>query len=229
MTSRRTRARPDSARAQPCQRGGPVSALENLEFRMGEVLGYLGGPRQNRAVGHDGDALDLAVVVANEAHVLDDRAQAVPSGKGGCLEQHRHNLIPGLVETVRGYAGHELTVLTEVTRARANALSAASPDTRLEAETQVGQSITSLLTVVERYPELQASVHFRDLRVELADAENRITAARRFFNLAIDEFNATLRQFPGNVIGAAVRLSRRKHFDLGIERVLLDEPVAIRF
>ena len=164
----------------------------------------------------------------NRLMALDERCETAFADVDVQLK-HRHNLIPGLVETVRGYAGHELTVLTEVTRARANALSAANPDTRLEAETQVGQSITSLLTVVERYPELQASAHFRDLRVELADAENRITAARRFFNLAIDEFNATLRQFPGNVIGAAVRLSRRKHFDLGIERVLLDEPVAIRF
>ena len=77
--------------------------------------------------------------------------------------------------------------------------------------------------------DLQASGHFRDLRTELSDAENRITAARRFYNLAVDEFNATLRQFPGNVIGAAGRLGRRKAYDLGIERVLLDEPVAIKF
>jgi LemA protein len=173
-------------------------------------------------------AVALAWWTHNRLMALDERCATAFADVDVQLK-HRHNLIPGLVETVRGYAGHELTVLTEVTRARANALSAANPDTRLEAETQVGQSITSLLTVVERYPELQASVHFRDLRVELADAENRITAARRFFNLAIDEFNATLRQFPGNVIGAAVRLSRRKHFDLGIERVLLDEAVAIRF
>jgi LemA protein len=143
--------------------------------------------------------------------------------------KHRHNLIPGLVETVRGVVGHELAVLTEVTRARASALKASGPEMRLEAETQVGQSLNSLLTVVERYPDLQASAHFRDLRMELVDAENRITAARRFYNLAVDEFNATLRQFPGNVIGAAGRLDRRKPFDLGVERMLIDEPAPIRF
>ena len=143
--------------------------------------------------------------------------------------KHRHSLIPGLVEAVRGFVGHEFAVLTEVTKARAGALRAAGPEVRLEAETQVGQSISSLLSVVERYPELQTSAHFRDLRKELADAENRITASRRFYNLAVDEFNATLRQFPGNAIGAAVRLGRRKPFDLGVERVLIDEPVAIRF
>lgn len=143
--------------------------------------------------------------------------------------KHRHSLIPGLVETVRGFVGHEAAVLTEVTRARASALRAGGPETRLEAETQVGQSINSLLSVVERYPDLQASAHFRELRRDLADAENRITAARRFHNLAVDEFNATLRQFPGNLIGAAGRLGRRKPFDLGVERVLLDEPVPVRF
>jgi len=143
--------------------------------------------------------------------------------------KHRHNLIPSLVETVRGFVGHEFAVLTEVTKARASALGATRPETRLEAETQVGQTISSLLTVVERYPDLQTSSHFRDLRVELTDAENRITASRRFYNLAVDEFNATLRQFPGNLIGSAVRLGRRKPFDLGVERILLDEPVSIRF
>ena len=143
--------------------------------------------------------------------------------------KHRHSLIPNLVETVRGYAAHERVVLTEVTQARANALRTAGAETRLEAETQVGQSIQSLLSVVERYPEIQASSHFRELRAELTDAENRITAARRFFNLAVNEYNATLRQFPGNLVGAALRLGRREPFDRGIERILLDEPVAVRF
>ncbi len=143
--------------------------------------------------------------------------------------KHRHNLIPGLVETVRGYAGHERAVLEEVTRARAGALQASGPDMRLNAETQLGQSINSVLSMVEKYPELQASGHFRELRMELTGAENRITAARRFYNLAVEEYNAKLRQFPANVIGARLRLSRRKPFDIGIERVLLDEPVAIKF
>jgi LemA protein len=164
----------------------------------------------------------------NRLAALDERCDTAFADVDVQLK-HRHSLIPGLVETVRGYAGHELTVLTEVTRARSSALRASGPDTRLEAETQVGQSINSLMNVVERYPDLQASGHFKELRLELTDAENRITAARRFYNLAVDEFNATLRQFPGNVIGAAVRIGRRRPFDLGIERVLIDEPVAIRF
>lgn len=163
----------------------------------------------------------------NRLMALDERCNTAFADVDVLLK-HRHNLIPGLVETVRSFVGHELAVLTEVTRARSDALSANRPEMRLDAEAQVGRSITSLLTLVESYPELQASSHFRDLRAELSDAEHRITAARRFYNLTVDEFNATLRQFPGNVIGAAGRLSRRKHFDLGIERVLIDEPALIR-
>jgi LemA protein len=176
--------------------------------------------------------IGLAVVLGwstyNRLMALDERCNSASADIDVQLK-HRHSLIPGLIETVRGFAGHELTVLTEVTQARANALSARGPEMRLEAEAQFGQSLNTLLSVVESYPDIQASSHFRDLRVELADAENRISAARRFYNLAVSEFNATLRQFPGNVIGGAVRLSNRKPFDLGIERVLMDEPIAIKF
>ena len=179
-----------------------------------------------------GGSLALAVTMGwssyNRLVALDERCDTAFADIDVQLK-HRHNLIPGLIETVRGFAGHEHTILTEVTQARASALRASGPEMRLEAEAQVGQSLNTLLTVVERYPEIQASSHFRELRMELTDAENRITAARRFYNLAVDEFNATLRQFPGNLIGAAGRLGRRRPFDLGIERVLLDEPVAIRF
>ena len=143
--------------------------------------------------------------------------------------KRRHDLIPNLVETVRGFAGHEREVLTEVTRARASALQASAPDMRLNAEAQLGQSINQVISVAERYPELHASAHFRELRSELTDADNRIAAARRFYNLAVDEYNATLRQFPGSLIGGARRLDRRKPFDIGIERVLMDEPIAIKF
>ncbi len=170
----------------------------------------------------------LAWSTHNRLMALDERCNTAFADVDVQLK-HRHNLIPGLVETVRGFAGHERGILTEVAQARANALRATDPEVRLEAETQVGQCIHSLMSVVEKYPEIQASSHFRELRMELTDAESRITAARRFYNLAVDEFNATLRQFPGNLVGAAMRLGRRKAFDLGSERVLIDEPAAFRF
>lgn len=143
--------------------------------------------------------------------------------------KHRHNLIPGLIETVRGFATHESEAINKVTQARAAALKASSPATRLEAEQQLGQSINAMLSVAEAYPELKASGHFRDLAAQLADTENRVTASRRFYNLAVEEYNTSIRQFPGSQIAQRRRLSTRRPFDLGIERVLLDEPVAVNF
>lgn len=143
--------------------------------------------------------------------------------------KHRHSLIPGLIETVRGFASHELAILNEVTYARAKALTTHAPELRLDAELQVDQTLSTLLSIVGQYPEIQASSHFHSLRLELSDAENRIAAARRFYNLSVDEFNATLRQFPGNRIAVVARLARRRPFDLGVERILLDEPVAVQF
>ena len=143
--------------------------------------------------------------------------------------KHRHNLIPGLVETVRGVASHERDILMGITQARAEAMRASAPDVRLEAENNISQQINALMTMAERYPELEASSHFADLRAELVAAENRITASRRFYNLAVGEYDATLRQFPGNVVGKARRMSVRLPFDLGFERVLIDEPAAFKF
>lgn len=143
--------------------------------------------------------------------------------------KHRHNLIPPLVETVRGYAKHESEILLGVTEARAEALRAASPDQRLSAEQNLTQNINALVGMAERYPELKASSHFADLRKELVDAENRITASRRFYNLAVEEYGTTLRQFPGAYIGRLFKMNTRMPFDLGIERVLIDEPLAIKF
>ena len=143
--------------------------------------------------------------------------------------KHRHNIIPDLVETVRGYAKHESEVLTAVTEARASAVRADSPEMKLEAKTQLGQQVNSVLQIAERYPELKASPHFRDLQQQLTDAENRATASRRFYNLATDEYNSAIKQFPGNRIAHYCRLCERRRFARGIERVLIDEPVAIRF
>ena len=143
--------------------------------------------------------------------------------------KHRHNLIPPLVETVRGFAKHESDILMGVTEARAEALKASSPEVRLSAENNLTQNINALMGMAERYPELKASTHFSELRRELVDAENRITASRRFYNLAVEEYGTTLRQFPGSYIGRLFKMNVRMPFDLGIERVLIDEPLSIKF
>lgn len=170
----------------------------------------------------------IAFTTHNRLIALDQRCDTA-FGDIDVHLKHRHNLIPPLVETVRGFAKHENDILLGVTQARAEALQAASPDMRLSAEKKLTQNITALIGMAERYPELKASTHFSDLRRELVDAENRITASRRFYNLAVEEYDTTLRQFPGSTIGRLSKLNMRMPFDLGIERVLIDEPLAIKF
>ena len=170
----------------------------------------------------------IGLATHNRLVALDQRCETAFADVDVHLK-HRQNLIPALVETVRGFANHESEILLGVTQARTAALQAVSPEMRLEAEKNLTQNINALIGVAERYPELQASSHFSDLRRELVDAENRITASRRFYNLAVGEYGATLRQFPGSTIARLFKMNVRMPFDLGIERVLIDEPVAIKF
>ena len=170
----------------------------------------------------------IGLATHNRLVALDQRCETAFADVDVHLK-HRQNLIPALVETVRGFARHETDILLGVTQARTAALQAVSPEMRLEAEKNLTQNINALIGVAERYPELQASSHFSDLRRELVDAENRITASRRFYNLAVGEYGATLRQFPGSTIARLFKMNVRMPFDLGIERVLIDEPLAIKF
>jgi LemA protein len=170
----------------------------------------------------------IAFATHNRLVALDQRCETA-FGDVDVHLKHRHNLIPPLVETVRGFAKHESDILLHVIEARADAVQAASPDMRLSAEQNLTQNINALIGMAERYPELKASTHFADLRRELVDAENRITASRRFYNLAVEEYSTTLRQFPGSHIGRLFKMNVRTRFDLGIERVLIDEPLAIKF
>lgn len=170
----------------------------------------------------------LAFATYNRLVALDQRCSTAFADIDVHLK-HRQNLIPGLVETVRGFATHENQILLGITNARAEALAAIAPEARLTAEKKLTQNINALIGVAERYPELKASGHFTGLREELVASENRITASRRFYNLAVGEYDATLRQFPGSVVARYRKLSPRVPFDLGIERVLIDEPLAIKF
>jgi LemA protein len=170
----------------------------------------------------------IAFATHNRLVALDQRCETA-FGDVDVHLKHRHNLIPPLVETVRGFAKHESDILQSVTEARVEALQAASPEMRLSAEHNLTQNINALIGMAERYPELKASTHFSDLRRELVDAENRVTASRRFYNLAVEEYGTTLRQFPGSYIGRLFKMNVRMRFDLGIERVLIDEPLAIKF
>ena len=145
------------------------------------------------------------------------------------LLKHRHSVIPGLVESVKAFVSHERELMLAVIQARADAIKAMTPELKLKAEKNVTQTVNALISACDRNPELKASDHFREFRADLKDVENRITASRRFYNLAVDEFNATLPQFPGSLTSRLARVTRRQHFDLGVERVLLDEPAMIKF
>ncbi|WP_289015705.1 LemA family protein [uncultured Methylobacterium sp.] len=170
----------------------------------------------------------IVVTTRNRLVALDQRCETAYADIDAHLK-HRQNLIPGLVETVRGFTKHEHDVLLGVTEARTAALNAIRPEARLEAEKNLSQTINTLIGTAERYPELRASSHFAALRDEFVAAENRITASRRFYNLAVGEYGATLRQFPGSLIARLWKMQLRKPFDLGIERVLIDEPAAFKF
>ncbi|MGL4404487.1 MAG: LemA family protein [Notoacmeibacter sp.] len=170
----------------------------------------------------------FAIKSHNRLMALDERCNTAFADIDVLLK-HRHSLIPGLVESVKAYVSHERELMLAVIAARAEAIKAMTPELKLKAEKNVTQTVNALISACDRNPELKASDHFREFRADLKDVENRVTASRRFYNLAVDEFNATVRQFPGSVIGAASRLARRQHFDLGTERVLLDEAVAFKF
>ena len=170
----------------------------------------------------------IVVATRNRLVALDQRCETAYADIDAHLK-HQQNLIPGLVETVQGFTKHEHEVLLGVTQARTAVLAAIQPEARLEAEKNLTQTINALIGAAEHYPELKASGHFTALRDEFVCAENRITASRWFYNLAVGEYGATLRQFPGSLVARLWKMQRRKPFDLGIERVLIDEPVAFKF
>ncbi|MFN3728045.1 MAG: LemA family protein [Allosphingosinicella sp.] len=165
----------------------------------------------------------------NRLSALDNRCTTADADIDAQMK-HRHNLIPGLVETVRGYLGHEHKVLLAVTKANAAALQASSRQMRFEAETQLGNSITSLLQAAHKYPELKASAHFQELQRQLIDVENRVTAARRFFNLATEEYNNQLGSFPSNLLAKLQKRARRSPYSVeAAQRAEINAPLAFKF
>ena len=165
----------------------------------------------------------------NRLEALDNRCNTA-AGDIDAQLKHRHNLIPGLVETVRGFMGHENEILTAVAQANAAALGATTVGARHDAEMMLGNSINSLLSAAQLYPELKASGHFKDLQQQLIDVENRVTAARRFYNLATEEYNTQLGNFPANVVARLQKRTTRAPFRLESEvRTEIDAPLAFTF
>ena len=143
--------------------------------------------------------------------------------------KQRHDLIPQLVESVKGYMGHERGVLTEITEARSNAMKATTINDKIAAETRLSTALEGLKVSVEAYPDLKASQNFLDLQNEISDIENKIAAARRFFNSATKELNVATELFPSNLIATLFNFKRETMFELGDQRSAAEQPPKIQF
>ena len=128
--------------------------------------------------------------------------------------KQRHDLVPNLVETVKGYAAHESGVFEKVTEARATAMRATSVGEKSAAEGALSGALSNLLAVAENYPQLKANENFRQLQDELADLENKIAAARRFLNNAVAEYNTAIQQFPAAMFAGALGFAAAPMFEI---------------
>ncbi|MBI3250556.1 MAG: LemA family protein [Candidatus Andersenbacteria bacterium] len=131
--------------------------------------------------------------------------------------KRRHNLIPNVVETVKGYAAHENKTLQSVTEARTRALSAQTPEDHAKAENMLSSTLKTLFAVSEQYPDLKANANFLELQRELSDTEDKIQAARRHYNTTVSEFNTTIESFPSNAVAGMFGFKQAEFFELDEE------------
>jgi LemA protein len=146
--------------------------------------------------------------------------------------KQRHDLIPNLVETVKGYASHERGTLEAVIQARNAAVTAQSGGVPAQAaaENALSGALRQLFALSEAYPDLKANQNFQQLQAELSDLENKIAAARRFFNNAVQEYNTGIQQFPAALFAASLGFQPRQFFDVGAEeRKQLDQAPQVKF
>lgn len=142
--------------------------------------------------------------------------------------KRRYDLIPNLVNVVKGYASHESTAFEKVTQARAAAMGARTTGEHVKTEAVLGQAITGLFGIAEAYPDLKANTNFLELQKELSDTENKIQAARRFYNGNVRDFITKLEVFPSNIIGSIFSFTKPEYFDIednGVEA----KPVEVKF
>lgn len=141
--------------------------------------------------------------------------------------KRRYDLIPNLVETVKGYATHEREVLEKVTEARTAAMSAKGMVEKTKAENALAGTLKTLFAVSENYPQLKANENFLELQRELSDTENKIQAARRFYNTNARDLNTMIQVFPANIVAKIFSFSPVEFFEL--EEAAAKEPVAVKF
>lgn len=132
--------------------------------------------------------------------------------------KRRYNLIPNIIETVKGYAAQEESVLLKVTEARSNAINATNIQEQGQAENMLSGALKSLFAVAESYPDLKSNENFLQLQNELVDTEDKIQAARRFFNTTVRDLNTKLQIFPSNIIAGMFNFTAREFFEIGDEK-----------
>lgn len=142
--------------------------------------------------------------------------------------KRRLDLIPNLVNTVKGYAAHESGVFEKVTEARANALNAQGVKETAAAENQFEGALKSLFAVAEAYPDLKASQNFMELQSELVDTEDKIQASRRFYNSGVRDLNTKIHIFPNNVFAGMLGFKEREFFETD-DRAAAEQPVDVKF
>ena len=128
--------------------------------------------------------------------------------------KRRTDLVPNLVETVKGYAGHERTTLDQVTRARGAAVAAQTPEARAQAENVLTGALRQLFALAEAYPDLKANEHFRELQSSLGEIEETIQNSRRYYNAVVRDLNTTIDSFPTNFVASFFRFVKRAYFEL---------------
>jgi len=149
----------------------------------------------------------------NRLIILRNRAKEAWSDIDVQLKR-RYNLIPNLVETVKGYAAHERGVFEKVTEARTRAMGAQTMKEHSEAENMLSSTLKSLFAVVENYPDLKASTNFLELQKELRDTEDKIQAARRFYNTNVRDLNIKVESFPANTVANVFRFAKMDFFEI---------------
>jgi len=144
--------------------------------------------------------------------------------------KQRHDLIPQLMGTVKGYMDHEKEVLTRVTEARSRAMGAGNINDKIAAEHELGAAMSAFQIQVEAYPDLKANTNFMQLQHEISDIENKLAAVRRFFNSATRELNDAIQSIPSNIVAGFKKMTVQPMFDLGeTQRVTMDKAPEIKF
>ena len=143
--------------------------------------------------------------------------------------KQRHDLIPNLVETVKGYATHERGTLEAVIQARNAAVAAPGVEQKVAAENALSGALRSIFALAESYPDLKANQNFQQLQAELTDIENKLAASRRFFNNAVQEYNTGIQQFPAALFASIFGFSQRPFFDVGQDRAQLEQAPSVKF